>query len=93
MANTNVLTVDLLVEGQPECCARLCEQGWKFKYDEDAGFVLATHPMGGKKSIVEVMGVHRLLSFSPLPIAVSDSHEIGRQIAMLLNGGNHRHKT
>ncbi len=83
------LHVNLTVEGQPECCARLREQGWKFDYDEDTGFVSATHPMGGKKSFVEVMGIHRLMSFSPLHIAVSDSHEIGRQIAMLLNGGNH----
>jgi hypothetical protein len=67
------------------------ELGWVFDYDDDTGFVSATHPKGGKRSIVEVCGIHRLMSFTPLSITVAESHEIGRQIAMLLNGGNHDH--
>lgn len=83
--------VNLTVEGQPECCKRMRESGWAFDYDADTGFVSATHPHGGKRSIVEVCGLNFLMKFSPLTLLVADSHEIGRQIAMLLNGGNHEH--
>ena len=83
------MTINLTVEGQPECCRRFCDAGWSFDYDVDTGFVSATHPNGGKKSIVEVMGISRLMTFSTLDVKIDDSHEIGRQIAMLLNGGNH----
>lgn len=81
------MTIHLTVEGQPECCKRLRESGWVFDYSADTGFVSATHPHGGKRSIVEVCGIHRLMMFTPLSLLVEDSHEIGRQIAMLLNGG------
>lgn len=93
MPSNDVLSVhvNLTVEGQPECCKKMRESGWVFDYDECTGFVSATHPHGGKKSIAEICGLNRLMSFSPLSLFVADSHEIGRQIAMLLNGGNHEH--
>lgn len=78
--------VNLTVEGQPKRCASLREAGWRFEYDPDTRFVSAIHPRGGMQSVVELLRVRQTLSFMTV-----DEHEIGRQIAMLLNGGNHEH--
>lgn len=73
------MTIHLTVEGKPECCRKLREAGWKFDYCPVTRFVSARHPLGGVQSVVEVYHVSR---------TTFDADEIGRQIAMLLNGGN-----
>ncbi len=80
MASVGTVTIDLIVEGQPECCKALHAAGWRFKFDSDTLFVSAEHPLGGKQSIVEVSRVGR---------TKFDANEIGQAIAMMLNGGNH----
>jgi len=73
------VNVNLTIEGQPQCCAKLREAGWRFDYDTETRFVSASHPLGGKQSVVEI---HRICRTK------FDTDEIGQQIAMLLNGGN-----
>lgn len=80
MASCGELTIDLIVEGQPECCRKLYENGWRFSYCPETRFVSAEHPLGGKQSVVEVYQVGR---------SGFDVDELGRSIAMMLNGGNH----
>jgi hypothetical protein len=71
------VTVDVRIIGQPECCKKYKQAGWKFTYQPGTKFVQADHPLGGKHSVVEV---------------IDDGHtgyecdEIGNAIAMLLNG-------
>ena len=79
MASMGDFYIDLTIEGQPEWCAKLKEAGWKFTYDPETRFVSAEHPIGGRQSVVEVIRIGR---------SGFDVDQIGRQIAMLLNGGN-----
>lgn len=79
MASIGTVHVDLTIEGQPECCAKLRKAGWKFSYDKWTRFVSAEHPLGGKQSVVEVCCIAR---------TEFEMDEIGERIAMLLNGGN-----
>ena len=81
MAACSEMTIDLRIEGQPESCKRLHADGWRFSYCPETDFVSAEHPLGGKQSVVQVLRVGR---------TGFDAHEIGRAIAMMLNGGNHR---
>jgi hypothetical protein len=81
MANIGTVTVDLIVEGQPESCKRLHHDGWRFSYCDKTRFVSAIHPLGGKQSVVEVLRIGR---------SGFDIDEIGNAIAMMLNGGNHQ---
>jgi hypothetical protein len=76
------VTIDLMVEGQPECCAALYAAGWRFSYCNETRFVSAEHPLGGKQSVVEVSRIGR---------SGFDTEQIGSAIAMMLNGGNHEH--
>jgi hypothetical protein len=69
--------VDIRVVGQPECCRKLVEAGWKFTYQPATKFIQADHPLGGKQSIVEVIDIGR---------TEIECDEIGKAIAMLLNG-------
>jgi hypothetical protein len=82
MADASVaeVTIDLIVEGQPECCKKLHANGWRFSYCRETRFVTAEHPLGGKQSVVEVYSVGR---------SGFDVNELGNAIAMMLNGGNH----
>lgn len=80
MAGVGELTIDLTVEGQPECCKKLYASGWRFAYCPETRFVSAEHPLGGKQSVVEVYRVGR---------SGFDVDELGRAISMMLNGGNH----
>lgn len=77
-SNVGNVTINLHKIGQPECCKKLREAGWKFSYSRECMYVGAEHPLGGKKSVVEVMRVCR---------NGFDEHEIGEAIASLLNGG------
>jgi hypothetical protein len=85
MPSKDVLNVhvNLTVEGQPKRCAELREAGWRFEFDPETRFVSAMHSNGGQQSVVEILRVRRTLSFMTV-----DEDEIGRQVAMLLNGGN-----
>lgn len=74
---SNDLTVDIRVIGQPECCQKLVEAGWRFTYQPETKFIQADHPLGGKQSIVEVIDISR---------NGFECDEIGNAIAMLLNG-------
>ena len=74
-------TIDIRIDGQPSCCRRLCDAGWRFEYCNETKFVSAVHPLGGKQSVVEVCQISR---------TGFEHKEIGEQIAMLLNGGNHQ---
>lgn len=74
------MTIDLTVEGQPEVCKRLQSCGWCFEFDAESGYVFAQHKTGGRFPIGSV-NVSTLTGESVA--------EIGTQIAMLLNGGNH----
>lgn len=62
---------------QPMCCKKLVELGWEFKWDPKTRFVAANHPLGGCQSVVEVCLSGR---------SGFDINEIGREIALLLNG-------
>lgn len=77
-SNIGKVTIDLHKTGQPECCAKLRNAGWKFGYSHECQFVWAEHPLGGKQSIVEVLRVGR---------TGFDADQIGQAIALLLNGG------
>ena len=80
MATLGEVTIDLMVDGQPESCKKLYAAGWRFSYCAETRFVSAEHPLGGKQSVVEVSRIGR---------TGFDCNEIGSAIAMMLNGGNH----
>lgn len=80
MATMGTVTIDLMVDGQPESCKKLYAAGWRFAYCGETRFVSAEHPLGGKQSVVEVSRIGR---------NGFDVDEIGNAIAMMLNGGNH----
>lgn len=70
-------TVNITVVGQPECCRKLVDAGWVFRWEPEARFVSAEHPLGGKQSIVQVYDRCR---------TGFEVNQIGEAIAMLLNG-------
>ena len=84
MAGLGELTIDLMIEGQPETCKRLTKARWKFSYCSETRFITAEHPLSGKQSVGIILRISR---------TDFDMNEIGDAIAMMLNGENHNEQT
>ena len=74
------MTIDLTIEGQPDVCKRMCQAGGAFEFDSESGCVFF-YPTAGPR--------FRILEVDTFTLMSSIAFEIGTQIAMLLNGGNH----
>lgn len=72
------IVIDLIVVGQPECCKKMRDAGWQYSYSEDTYCVSADHPLGGKQPVAQVSKIGR---------TGFECNEIGKAIALMLNGG------
>lgn len=77
-SNVGEVFVDLRIIGQPECCKKWIDAGWRFIWDRETAFIGAEHPNGGRISVLQVCRAGR---------KEFDIDEIGKAIEVLLNGG------
>lgn len=75
------MTIDLTIEGQPDVCKRMRAEGGVFEFDSEIGCVFFTCVRHGPR--------FRVLSLDKMTLMASSAFEIGTQITLLLNGGNH----